>query len=77
MKIIQEEVVPAFKPVSIVLESQAEVNYFASLLGGTVSTFDEAFGLTERDTCPIYYMLEQLADGDRPRAQNIKVREGY
>jgi hypothetical protein len=74
MKLVSEEVVPAFRPVSIILESQAEVNYFASLLGGTVSAFDEAFGLSESDTFPLYSLLEQLADGNRPRAQTIKVK---
>ena len=35
MKIIETEEVPKFKPVTVVFESQAEINYIAMLLGAS------------------------------------------
>lgn len=45
MKIIKTDV-PAFKPVTIVLESQGEVDFFANLVGATCAfNVDGPFGI--------------------------------
>ena len=61
-----------FVPVTITLESQAEVNLLTEFFGSITGTDQEAFGLGTRFTDPIYNYLADIAT-QRPHLKTARI----
>lgn len=55
-----------FVPVTVTLESQAEVDLFTSLLGSTSNHIDTAFGVQPDHSYEIFTQIKRFASPGRP-----------
>jgi len=55
-----------FKPFTILVESQEEVNLLAEVYGATFQTLADAFGLNYWELCGNYNYLAEKAANNRP-----------
>jgi hypothetical protein len=58
MKVVTKEVIPVFEPVSLVLETQAEVDLFKAFLGAIRGSDVEEFGVNRRLASATYDALK-------------------
>jgi hypothetical protein len=67
MKFEQTEIVPAFQPINLTIESQQELDYIVALIEGTTPSIEKAFGIKDEKVYPVWSKLEDLASPGRPR----------
>lgn len=70
MKIIETEEVPKFKPVTVVFEGQAEIDYITYLVAASRQEVADCFGLP-LDTYELYQQLKQICTVHRLRASDV------
>lgn len=63
MKTIEQKP-KGFQPFSILVESQNEANYFASLIGNSTIRVLDLFNIASHDACRMYNDLSSRADAE-------------